>query len=316
MTPINLASTFDYNGNRTDLSANINGSATFDDTSGVFTGFSGGTNDFLNTYAYNSLGNMTGIRQASNGGNTVTGKTVGLSYNADRRLTGLDMSQDVSDVSTLVSSSARSYNGDSQLTDLMYTTATGGGGSVLAGYHWDYNGDGNVSDFYSHNDSSAGTPNTSYVSGSSNRGHAQYGYDAAQQLTGATYSDFTDPPSTGTSETYDANGNRTAGSSVSSTNRVLFDGTYYYAYDAAGNRTAKFENSVDHTLDSHATNITTYAWDNDNRLLAVKTFSTYSDIGSNDPATSVAYSYLCPGQVAGAKFLRVSSLGIHVSLAV
>ena len=27
-------------------------------------------------------------------------------------------------------------------------------------------------------------------------------------------------------------------------------------------------------------------------------------------------TYLCPGQVAGAAFLRVSSLGIHVSLAV
>jgi RHS repeat-associated protein len=270
--PINLASTFDYNGDRLTLSANIGGTAEFDD--GEFDDFSGGTNDFKNTYSYDALSDMTGITQTGNGGNTVTAKNVVLSYDADQRLVGANMYQSDS-TSDLVSSAAYTYDGDSRLTDLMYTTETGGGGTVLAGYHWGYNSDGNVTDFYSHNDSSAGTPNTTYVSGSSNWGHAQYSYDATQQLTGTTYSDFTDAPDTGTSETYDANGNRTSDSSVISTNRVLFDGTYYYTYDAAGNRTSQYQ-----IADDEETNVTTYDWNNKNQLVSV----TAGD-------TTVTYSY-------------------------
>ena len=87
--------------------------------------------------------------------------------------------------SDLVAAAGYTDNDDSQLTDLTYTTGAGGTGTVLAGYHWDYNASGVVTDMYSHNDSSAGTPNTSYVSGSSNWGKATYSYDPTAQLLGA-----------------------------------------------------------------------------------------------------------------------------------
>ena len=41
-----------------------------------------------------------------------------MGYDADQRLSTLDMDQTVSDVNTLVSSAAYSYDADSELTDL------------------------------------------------------------------------------------------------------------------------------------------------------------------------------------------------------
>ena len=62
----------------------------------------------------------------------------------------------------------------------------------------------------------------------------------------------------------------------SSTDRLLFDGTYYYQYDAAGNRTARYVNSTDSGLDSNATDITIYSWNNANEITAAYYFATYS----------------------------------------
>ena len=47
-------------------------------------------------------------------------------------------------------------------------------------------------------------------------------------------------------------------SEASAANQLLFDGTYYYTDDANGNRTARYENSHEPSLDWYATNITTY----------------------------------------------------------
>ena len=57
---------------------------------------------------------------------------------------------------------------------------------------------------------------------------------------------------------------------------MLFDGTYTYAYDADGNRTAKFiDNNHDGVLEAGDTDITQYTWDNRNRLVEVTNYATF-----------------------------------------
>jgi len=98
-------------------------------------------------------------------------------------------------------------------------------------------------------------------------GTVTYTYDALGQLLGATYT------GSQASETYsyDLNGNRTnTGYVTGADNRLLSDGTYYYAYDDEGNRTARFiDVNEDGVLDSGDTNITEYTWDARNRLTEV-----------------------------------------------
>ena len=56
----------------------------------------------------------------------------------------------------------------------------------------------------------------------------------------------------------------------------MSDGTYTYAYDAEGNRTAKFvDTNHDGVLDSGDTDITQYTWDNRNRLVEVTNYATF-----------------------------------------
>ena len=105
-----------------------------------------------------------------------------------------------------------------------------------------------------------------------------YNYDHDGQLTGTSYSgNFVNPrratPARPTIPTATARP-RTAWRRASSTDRLLFDGTYYYAYDAAGNRTAKFESTTG-ALDSTATNITIYQWNNANELTGVSQYANY-----------------------------------------
>ena len=67
---------------------------------------------------------------------------------------------------------------------------------------------------------------------------------------------------------------------------MLYDGTYYYQYDAAGNRTARYMNSTDPGLDSNATDITIYTYNNDNEMTGVYYFGAYcayhSAVEAND----------------------------------
>jgi hypothetical protein len=55
---------------------------------------------------------------------------------------------------------------------------------------------------------------------------------------------------------------------------VTFDGTYYYAFDAEGNRIAKYL-SGSGALDDTAIDITTYTWDNRNRMTMLTHTATY-----------------------------------------
>ena len=111
---------------------------------------------------------------------------------------------------------------------------------------------------------------------------ATYAYAGnTDQLAGATYSsNWKTPPATDSSYTYDATGNRVTTAATGTTqwttgtdNQLTYDGTYYYFYDAEGNRIAKFQ-STDaptdaHTIPSDAMHVTTYTWDNRNRLTSV-----------------------------------------------
>ncbi len=282
-TAVTLAADYDYNNNRTTLAANIGGSEapTFN-SDGTFAHFNDGTNDFINTYQYNSLGEMKNevqTSQTSGTYNVVAPKTVTFAYDSAERLTNVNRyaTDDLGSLgsSTLVAGATYSYNRASELTGLTYVN---GATSTLAAYHWDYNAASVVTDFYSRNDASS-SPDSSYEPGTSNWGHADYAYDPTAQLTSTTYTDFANPPTDDTSLAYDPNGNRTAntlGSTTSATNRVLFDGTYFYQYDAAGNRIAQYQNSVTNQLDSDATDVTLYAWNNRNELVGIKHYADYS----------------------------------------
>ena len=98
---------YDYNQNRTSLSANIGGTVA-DDDGNVW--IDGGTSDFSNSYCDDALGNMYQISQSSGG---VAPKTVFLGHDADSRVTSLTMYQDSQEVAV----AAYSYDGDSRLTE-------------------------------------------------------------------------------------------------------------------------------------------------------------------------------------------------------
>jgi hypothetical protein len=284
---VNLASTYDYNGNRLTLSANIGGTVSFSSTDGTFNEFTGWANDFVNTYTYDALGDMTNITQTALGGsgaNSVTPKNVALGYDADQRLSSVAASQGT-DYSDPVYSAAYTYDADSDLTGLKYTAGTGS--SVLAAYHWDYAANGLVSDEYSYNDTASGASASTYTTWAK----TSYGYDRDSELTSTSYSNFANAPASNTAEVFDANGNRAGESSAVGTgNRMLYDGTFYYAYDADGNRIAQYKSSTG-ALDSTATDITTYAWNEKNELTAVKQFATYADYAAGDDSTEIDYGY-------------------------
>ena len=285
-TNVVLSSAYDAAGDRVGLSANIGG------TLGASGAVSGGTPDFLNSYSYDSTGDMTGITQTGQtGGNGVAPKNVTLAYNYNGLVTGIDAYASTG-TADQVYASTYSYDDDSRLTDLTYTNAQD---SLIAGYHWDYDADSRVSDMYSRNDTT-GTPGGGYTGWA----ETSYSYDHDSQLTTTSYnSNFANPPTTSTSETYDPNGNRAnTGDVVSYGNRMLFDGTYYYTYDQDGNRTAKYESTTG-ALDSTATSITIYQWNNANELTGVSQYASYYNYQHGIPVSGsqVAYGYDAYGQM-------------------
>ena len=289
-TNVVLSSAYDYNGNRTGLSANVGGSMNGDGTA------SGGTPDFADTYAYNHLGQMTSILQTrqhdSNGnpvGNAVSPKYVALSYDADGRLKEIDRYPSTG-TSDLVATSKYTYDADSRLTKLAYS-ATARQSGTLPSYRWSYDDDGDVTYEYALADSSSSraSPTSSYTYWA----RTSYGYDCTGELTSTSYANFANAPADA-SQTYDYNGNATNNGSPGAANRLLYDGQYYYAYDADGNRTAKFESATG-ALDSTATNITTYQWNNAGQLTGVSQYAYYTDYQAACAAGSapnlVSYAY-------------------------
>jgi RHS repeat-associated protein len=107
------------------------------------------------------------------------------------------------------------------------------------------------------------SPTNLIASATSADGTANYSYDPAGQLTGATYSNPQSLiPNPSESYSYDANGNRTnTGYVTGPDNELLSDGTYNYSYDADGNRTERTNIATGAVTD--------YVWDNRDRLVEV-----------------------------------------------
>ncbi|MEI7764465.1 MAG: hypothetical protein WCI85_14610, partial [Comamonadaceae bacterium] len=108
-------------------------------------------------------------------------------------------------------------------------------------------------------------------------------------------------PKNRTKYQYDANGNRQgtdSGYTVASTgdNQMATGAGYTYQYDGEGNRVARWVNVNGGTETSPQPNdeqITTYKWDNRNRLVEVDTFDNYTDYSAATPSPTqvVKYSY-------------------------
>ena len=190
LTPtVTLAQQFDADGNRTQVAATI-----------------GGTADFVNNYAYDSLGEMTQVTQSGvSGGNAVAEKRVDLAYDADGQYNTITRYADLAGTE-LVATGTYGFDADGNMTSLSYSQ----GQNTLVGYSWSYDAAGNM------------TQSTNTADGTVN-----YSYDPTNQLTGASSSNS----QLNLSNTYDANGNRTnTGDVTGPDNELLSDGTYNYTY--------------------------------------------------------------------------------------
>jgi YD repeat-containing protein len=272
--------TYDGNGNRTKVECFIDG-----------------TPDYVTDYTYDNLGRVTRMQQYGvAGGNAVAEKRVDYAYDANGQyatITTYTALYDVNDTDKdLVSTAEYQYDADGRLTDLVYTFPAGST-DVAPAYHYTYNAAGNMTDMYSRADTNANLDVDDFATWA----HAVYANDDTGQLTGATYTNWTNPPSsTGESYTYDENGNRvTANGDTYTTgddNQTVDDGTYSYEFDAEGNRIRKFlDADGDNILDVGETDVTIYAWDNRNRLTTATHYATYAETPVSDWAVSYTYDY-------------------------
>ena len=261
LTPaVAYATQYDGDGNTTQLAATV-----------------GGTADFLDAYSYDDFGGMTQAAQSGvSGGNGVAPAMANFTYNADGQFSTISRYADLAGTQ-LVATGAYGYDAAGRLNSLAYTQGT----STLAAYQWQYDAVGNVTQMLSAADATTG--NT--------WGEVDYTYDATNQLTGATYTNFQNAPAT-ESYSYSAtsNGNRTnTGYQTGSDNQLLSNGTYTYSYDADGNETARWiaSGSNETQPGTGDTDITTYQWDYRNRLTTVTHYATYGSAADK----TVAYTY-------------------------
>jgi RHS repeat-associated protein len=229
---------------------------------------------------YDALSRLTQIKQALNG---TVNERVDLAYYTDGSLNTVNRYAD--DGTTSVATSTDSYDGMGRLTSLAHSSGYFWSGYVAPGYTFQYDPAGNMTSMTSAIDNASGAATT-------------FNNDATGQLTSAAYN------STGNtlggvgavneSYTLDANGNRLASTSASSStqtgwqtgaaNRLLWDGTYTYCYDAEGNRLMQTVGT------SGAT--TRYTWDQRNRLVQVAYYNSLSDAQAQQSATeTVKYTY-------------------------
>lgn len=201
-----LANGYDPLGDRTSLSATINGTA-----------------DFLNNYSYDADQQLTMVQQQDvNGGNVVSPKEIDYGYNSIGQVTGVaDYNFIGVGPRTDVLSGAYSYDNGARLTGIAYTSNAGA--TTIDTLGWGYDPANNITSFTSID------------------GTAAYGYDPTNQLTSATYT--TAPGGhqpANESFSFDKNGNRTmTGYSTGNDNLLTSDGTFNYQHDADGNTTVR-----------------------------------------------------------------------------
>ena len=206
----------------------------------------GGVADLQQTFAYTSTGLLTHIAQTGQtGGNAVASIGIDLAYDSLGRLVHLDRFQGTS----FVAGSTWQYDSQNRLVALTHAQ----GQTNLTGYTWSCDIASRLTD--------ATSPD----------GPVHYSYDDTDQLAAA---DYENTQQFDESYQWDANGNRSdSGWVTGANNQLLSDGTFWYSYDAEGNRTARFiwtDTDADSLIDDgERSQITEYSWDNRNRLTRV-----------------------------------------------
>jgi RHS repeat-associated protein len=230
-----LASQYDTQGDRTSLAATLNG-----------------TPDFIISYTLDALSRLREIdQQGQSGGNAVAEKSIYLKLNGIGEITEIDRSNMVNagPQQTTPGWTLVSYDTTTGLLDEVNNIAAG---TSIDDLTYTHDTLGRISTFGSID------------------GTATYGYDHTSQIVSAAYTTAVGGHQpANVSFTWDANGNNAAtGNVVSANNEVTNDGTFTYAFDADGNRTIRTRISSDYAADYK----TTYAWDYRNRLTDVEFF--------------------------------------------
>jgi RHS repeat-associated protein len=230
-----LNAQYDLNGNRTALSATV-----------------GGTADFKNLVAFDTLNRETQITQQ--------GQSGGYAVGYKRTIFGLDAANRTTSItdntaSAQVVNGSYTFDHDNRLTDLSWR-GTGG----------PYGGSGQYFDEFQYSfDTDSRT--ASYANPFYANENLTYTYDHDNQLTSAatSYGGYGGYGGAG-GGTYgwDGNGDTTVSGRVTGAgNRLLFDGTYTYQYDYAGHVAKRYTTTAE----------TDYGWDFRGRLISVKDFT-------------------------------------------
>jgi RHS repeat-associated protein len=232
------------------------------------TAFIDGVEDFTNAYEYDFRGRIIDLEQT---GPNVIPKQVTFDYASDsltiqRYEDGNLVVESTTEFSSLAGGLARRSDPLINVADIKGISHVDAQGNVLASHGYTHDETGLV-DTYENED-----------------GLVDYDYDPEGQIVSADYDYQTDE-----TFTYDANGNRLA-YTVGPNNQVLCDGLYFYAYDASGNRTAKYQwtdSNADGLVDaSERSDLTEYSWDARGRLSNITTKPDGSTTSKD-----VAYSY-------------------------
>jgi RHS repeat-associated protein len=255
--------------NITGLSPGVDFAYAYDDASRMTSvgAAIGSTNDFLNTFAYDHLGRLTGLTQAGQStGHDVTSKNFELQYNAASQLTSVDGLINEVDYFT---NSTYTYDKAGRLTQLSHSA-------------YSYVTEASFEETHSYTyDKRNRVTSYSNVYGGID---VDYDYDPTDQLTEADYTTLSDEE-----YIYDANGNRIGSSvEIGAYNRLLSDGTYRYEYDGEGNRTRRYVDADQSgTFNAGDTDVTEQTWDYRNRLVTVKDYATHG----GSVTQQVDYSY-------------------------
>ncbi len=225
-----LTTNFDKLGEQTSLSATINS-----------------TNDFINGYTYDGLGQTTEITQSAptTGDTWLPYKEFDFAYRADGQFSSITAKGGSAYSGHAIYTADFSYNDLNQISGLVY--AGGTYDTTYETFGWTHDTEGNV------------------LTASSNDGTATYTYDHTQQIASVAYSsDYVGGSLASSTVDYNfsPNGNPTGGSYSVSANQISTDGAYNYTYDANGNLKTKIS-----TTD--ASDETDYTYDFRNRLVSV-----------------------------------------------
>lgn len=210
---------------------------------------------FANTYRYDLLGRVRQITQAGDPvDSAIAEKRVDFTYGSLGQLAVIDRFADLAGLAPVVATSL-AYDWAGRVEQIAH------GDLVTHDYAYDTN-------------------DRLARYGNSIDGETLYTYDGRGQLLGVDQPDallaFGIDDET---YAYDDNGNReSAGTATYDTgvnNRLDSDGTYFYEYDAEGNRTARFVDDGDGLLGLGDLEVTLYDWDHRNRLTSVLSYDTF-----------------------------------------